>query len=253
MRRPRPFSLLAAIAVGLIPGLPCLSPARLVPPQAPSSPPTVEQILANYNRALGGEENYHKLKTRVMKAVIHTAGSGEAGSIEAYQAAPDRGMSSTYFPGDKPMVRGYDGAKGWVVDPDEGPQEAAGDDLAAIKREFDFYRALRLKETYPQMTYSGTETLGNRKVFVTESKSADGGSEKFYFDAQTGLLLRHDVPVPDSGGVRQMTYSDYRNVDGVQYPFKVQISDPDSEFVIEYTEIRHNEPIDVSKFAMPAK
>ncbi|HET7842308.1 MAG TPA: hypothetical protein VFM21_11910, partial [Terriglobia bacterium] len=204
-------------------------------------------------RALGGEENYHQLKTRVMKGVIHTAGSGEAGSTEVYQAAPDKGMSSTYIPGDKPMRRGYDGAKGWFVDPDEGPQEATGDGLAPIKDEFDFFRNLRLKEIYPQMSYVGTEAFGGRTAFVTEAKHEKGGSDKFYFDTQTGLLLRHDAYAPD-GGVQQTSYGDYRAVDGIQYPFRVQISDPaEFEIVIEYTAIQHDAPIDASKFAMPAQ
>ncbi len=252
MRRSVTSGLLLAITVGFQVSSPRISKGLPAAPQSSLSPPTVEQILTHYVRALGGEENYHKLKTRIMKGVIHTAGSGEAGSIEVYQAAPDRGMSSTYIPGDKPMRRGYDGTKGWFVDPDEGPQEATGESLAPIKTEFDFYRNLRLKETYPQMTYVGTETLGGRTAYVTEAKSEKGGSDKFYFDSQTGLLLRRDAFAPD-GGIQQTIYSDYRAVDGIQYPFRVQISDPaEFEIVIEYTEIQHDAPIDASRFAMPA-
>jgi hypothetical protein len=253
MRRLRPAGLFIAIAVGLIPGIPRDSSALPAAPQIAPSQPTVEQILANYNRALGGEETYHKLKTRVMKGVIHMAGSGEAGSIELYQGAPDKGMSSTYFPGDRPMVRGYDGTKGWYADPDEGPQDVTGDELTRLKGEFDFYRDLGLGKTFPQMTYRGSEAVGDRTAYVTEAKLANGGTERFYFDAQTGLLLRRDTPAPESGGIRQTTYSDYRAVDGVQYPFKVQISHPEFEVVIEYTEIRHDVPIAPSKFAKPAK
>lgn len=188
-----------------------------------------------------------------MKGIIHTAGSGEAGSIQVYQAAPDKGMSSTYIPGDKPMRHGYDGSKGWVVDPDEGPQEATGDDLAPIKDEFDFFKDLRLKEKYPQMTYVGTETLNGRAVFITEAKREKGGSDKFYFDTQTGLLVHRNAIAPD-GSVQQTTYGDYRAVDGIQYPFHVEISDPaEFEIVIEYTEIRHNAPLEASRFAMPAQ
>jgi zinc protease len=251
MRLSRKIALLSVLTVCLMSGAEAL-PAPSVA-QTPSAAPTVDQIISNYVRALGGEEAYHKLKTRVMKGVIHTAGSGEAGSIETFQVAPDKGTSTTYIPGDKPVTRGYDGSKGWSVDPDEGPQDATGDDLADIKDRFDFYRELRLKEIYPQMVYSGTETLGNLSAYVTEVKRGDGSSEKFYFDTRTGLLVQRDVPAPDSGGVRQTVFSDYRTVGGIQYPFKIVMSDPDFEAVIEYTEILHNVSVDESKFVKPVR
>jgi len=251
MRRLKPAGIFLAINVGLAAGLAGISSAFPSAPQNSSSPPTAEQIVANYNRALGGEETYHKFKTRVMKAIIHTVGSGEAGSLELYLAAPDRGTSSTYFPGDTPVVRGFDGEKGWVVTADDGPQDVTGDDLVPLKREFDFYRDVNLLKVFPQMAYAGTEVVDGRSASVTEAKLKSGGTEKFYFDSQTGLLVRRDTPAPESGGIRQTTYSDYRSVDGIQYPFKVHITHPEFEVVIEYTEIRHDVPIDGSKFSKP--
>jgi hypothetical protein len=251
MKRLANSGLVSALALCLIAGTEAFP--GFYPAQTPSGAPTVGAILSHYARALGGEEAYHKLKTRVMKGVIHTAGSGEIGSVEVYEMAPDKGTSTTYIPGDKPVTRGFDGSKGWFVDPEEGPQDASGEDLADIQSRFDFFHDLRLKEIYPQMMYAGTETLGGHLAYVTESKRSDGLTEKFYFDVQTGLLVRRDVPAPDSGGVRQTIFSDYRAVDGIQYPFKVQVSDPDFEAVIEYTEIRHNVPVDESKFVKPAR
>src|SRR5512143_1018246 len=199
MRRLKSAGIFLAILVGLAAGLTGLSSAFPSAPQNSSSPPTAEQIVANYNRALGGEETYHKFKTRVMKALIHTVGSGEAGSMELYQAAPDKGTSSTYFPGDAPVVRGFDGDKGWVVTADEGPQDVTGDELVRVKREFDFFRDFNLMKEFPQMKYTGSEVVGGRTAWVTEASLKSGGAEKFYFDSQTGLLLRRDAPAPESG------------------------------------------------------
>ena len=253
MRRLPHFALFLSLAVWTIPL--AATRAEALPgtsyPQA-SSPPTVDQILSNYIQALGGEEAYHKLKTRVMKGVIHTTGGGEVGSIEIYQAAPNKGTSTTFFPGDTPMRRGHNGSKGWFVDPDEGPQDATDDALKDIQQRFNFFRDIQIKEEYPGMEYRGTETLAGRPAYVTEFKRGDGSSERFYFDTGTGLLVRHDLPTSE-GVARQMLMSDYRAVDGIKYPFRVQISDPEFEAVIEYTEIGHNVPIDESKFEKPAR
>jgi len=65
-------------------------------------------------------------------------------------------------------------------------------------------------------------------------------SEKWYFDALTGFLLRRG----------NIYYDDYREVDGVKLPFKVT---DDSSYgfgvVVRLNEIKHNVPIDQSKFA----
>lgn len=220
-------------------------------PQTPRTSPTVDQILARYVQALGGEEAYHKLKTRVMKGVIHVTGSGELGSIEFYGQAPNQGTSTTFFPGDIPVTRGYNGSKGWYVDPDSGPQDANADALADLQQEFDFFREIRLKEIYPGISYKGMETVNGRPAYSTEAARADGSKETFFFDTETGLLIRHDVSSPE-GGVRENFLGDYRAVDGILYPFRVQMTDPEFEAVIEYKEIRHNVPLEEAKFEKPA-
>jgi hypothetical protein len=253
MRRFFLFALFLSFALWAITGDPAAAEFSLATPVAQaSSAPTVDQILSNYVRALGGEEAYHKLKTRVMKGAIHTTGGGEVGSIEIYETAPDKGTSTTFFPGDLPVRRGYNGSKGWIVDPDEGPQDATDDSLKDIQKRFDFFRDLKIKEEYPGMAYRGTESLDGHVCNVTEFKRPDGSSEKFYFDQETGLLVRHDVPSSE-GVPRQMVMSEYRQVDGIQYPFRVRITDPEFEAVIDYTEIRHNVPIDESQFEKPAR
>jgi hypothetical protein len=63
--------------------------------------------------------------------------------------------------------------------------------------------------------------------------------ESFYFDVSTGLLLRRG----------NTYYDDYREVDGVQLPFKVT-DDTSYGFgvVVHLSEIKHNVPIDQAKF-----
>ena len=239
-----------ALAVFVSTFAPDRSGTVLATPQTASAP-TVDEILSNYVNALGGEEAYHKLRTRVMKAVIRTTGSGELGSVEIYETAPDKGTSTLFYPGDSPYRRGYNGSKGWVVDPDAGPQDADEDTLKDLKERFDFFAELHYRQRYPGLKAAGTETIEGRPAYVTEYKRPDGETERLYFDQQTWLLVRRDVPSP-SGVPRQYVMSDYQSVDGIQYPFKVRLTDPEFEATFEYTEIRHNTPIDDSQYEKPA-
>ena len=253
MKRPLNHCLIFALFLLTFPGIaaPLNAFPHATPAQSTSAQPTVDEILSKYVQALGGAEAYHKLKTRVMKGVIHITGTGEAGSIEVYEKAPNKGTSTTFIPGDSPATRGTNGTTGWYVDPDSGPQDVTGGDLEPLKRQFDFYREIRLKEIYPQMVFQGTATVNGRQAYVTEATLDDGRSLKYFFDSDTGLLIRRDLASPD--GVQQSFLNDYQEVEGVQYPFEVRVADPELEIVIQYTEIRHNLPIEDLKFEKPAR
>src|SRR6185312_9446064 len=100
-----------------------------------------------------------------------------------------------------------------------------------------FHRELRFKELYRDLKVVGKEKVNNRDAFIVSS--ASGSDEKWYFDAETRLMLRKG----------NTYYEDFREVDGVKLPFKV--TDNTSYgfgVVVRLTEIKHNVPIDPSKF-----
>jgi len=224
------------------------------PPQTAASEPSVDQILEKYVQALGGQSAIEKLKTRIMKGSIQVRGTGEMGTVQVFQKAPDKGFALINVPSDGPTPRGFNGKVGWYVDPDEGLQDATAEDVAAMKREFDFYRPIRLKTLYPKMVFKGKETVGDRQTYVIEATAQDGAVGKMYFDTQSGLLLRDEAPyvTEDGKGVLQIDYEDYREVDGVKLPFVWHEASPDFDHVIKFEEIRHNLPIEDSKFEKPS-
>ena len=84
MQRLKPAGFFHMI-VGFAEGLSRIHSASLSVPRNPSSPPTAEPIVADYNRALGGEEKYHKFEMRVTKAV-HAAEAWERPFITRHDA-----------------------------------------------------------------------------------------------------------------------------------------------------------------------
>jgi hypothetical protein len=122
-----------------------------------------------------------------------------------------------------------------------------------MKREFDFYRDLRLKTLYPKTAVKGKERVSGQDTYVVEATADDGAVEKWYFAAQTGLLIRMDTPYSSDDGTSflQTVFEDYRDVDGVKIPFVWRQTSPDFDYFIKFTEIQNNVPIDDSKFAKP--
>jgi hypothetical protein len=81
-------------------------------------------------------------------------------------------------------------------------------------------------------------------------------TQKFYFDAQTGLLLRAITymntalgPIPS-----QVDFEDYRDVEGVKLPFTVRQSSVDArnDSTRKFTEIKANIPLNDAQFNPPA-
>jgi len=95
---------------------------------------------------------------------------------------------------------------------------------------------------------------GDRPVWVLEATPASGHPEQFYFDVETGLLLRRDSlqAAPDGDLPIVHRYSNYKAVDGVQVPSLLRHKDPALEWQVKFTDIQNNVAIDPAKFARPA-
>jgi hypothetical protein len=222
--------------------------------QASDPNPTADQVLEKYVTAMGGQAALKKFTTRVMKASVVLTGTGEAGTLEIYKKAPDKELFVLVIPSNGPTPRAYNGKAGWVLyDPDEGAQDVSASNLPAMRREFDFYRELRLKSLYPKMAIKGKEKIGAEDTYVIEASADDGATEKWYFSTQSGLLLRIDTPYTNDDGQSflRTDYEDYRDVDGVKLPFVWRQTCADFDFDIHFTAIQNNVPVDDAKFEKP--
>jgi len=79
-------------------------------------------------------------------------------------------------------------------------------------------------------------------------------SAKFYFDKDTGYLLRvlRYTKSPLGRNPTQIDYGDYRSQDGLKIPFQLTIARPNSRLVVQIEDAKYNVPVDDAKFARPA-
>jgi hypothetical protein len=112
--------------------------------------------------------------------------------------------------------------------------------------------ALQLKEPYPRMTFGGKEKIGDREAFVLRMMTSDRKPVRLYFDVETGLLLRRYTltNTPVGADPEQLDFEDYRDVDGIKVPFSIRASYLVLQASATYklSEVKHNAPIDESKF-----
>ncbi|HVF91812.1 MAG TPA: c-type cytochrome [Blastocatellia bacterium] len=234
----------------------------------PAPLPGAGEVMAKYIQALGGQAARDKVKTRVTKmsmlrpklvnsgtpkaAMINR---GEAWEMEIYQKAPDKYLTIITTP-DGTVYQGFNGGTGWIRSPEE-QREMSAPELARIKQQADINRDIKLEEQYSTLKVTGREKLGGRDVYVVEGLSRNNRNEKLFFDIQTGLLTRRIVLTETRLGFdpEQIDYEDYREVDGIRIPFTIRTSYlDDNHFGTTRTikEVRHNVPVDDSKFDPPA-
>ena len=239
---------------------PILDPAtlklRLAAQQATpnmSANPDPSELLAKYEKAIGGEDALAKLKTRVERWTM-ASGSGTPVAGETTRQAPDKWNETTNYPQNRSIVWVSNGSEARILGP--GRYEiVSGADLDDVRFTADFWRTLRLTQRYSRVMTASREDLNGRTVYVVHGDVKGSKiQEMLYFDADSGLLLRRVTYKPTLLGrlADQVDFEDYRSVDGVKVPFVIRSANGLSINTRTYTDIRFNVPVDDAKFAIPA-
>ena len=64
--------------------------------------------------------------------------------------------------------------------------------------------------------------VDGKDAYVLELSNEEGASTKEYFDAETGLKLKKEIASPS--GPQTTSYSDYKEVNGVKFPYSMTVS-----------------------------
>lgn len=234
-----------------IPPLPRVQPQGGAAASGPA--PKAEDILAKYFAAVGGKDALDKVKTRVIKGVS-VAASGQSFPLEISFAAPDKYALSVNLP-QGATTQKLNGVAGWLknsredramdsVDLARGRSLAASLDVTLFSSP-----ALRL-------AYGGAEKINGRDVVVLRGAWPDKRRVRYFFDKESGLLVRRVVMTETVIGLdpEQTDYEDYRDVDGVKVPFAIKTSYLDTNYssTRKFTEIKHNVAVDDAQFKLPA-
>jgi zinc protease len=221
--------------------------------QAVNAQPSIDQILQKYVDAIGGKEAAQKVNSRIMKGTLVIVNTGASGFYEVYSKSPDKFLARAKVNSFGTLSRGLNGTVAWASNPMTGASELKGEFLAAARREADPLRNYRLKELYTQLVVKGRRNVEGKEAWLVEAIPLEGRPDWFYFDIQTGLLLRMDTQSPPREGmvIRGIYYDDYREVDGIKLPFSIHEFTPVYQMEIKFLEIKHNLPIDEKEFDIP--
>ena len=215
--------------------------------------PSAEEILQSYTQALGGEAAISKIMSRQDKGTLDAPAHHMHSTVEIYRKAPDKIVTMVHTPrGDS--SQGYNGSVAWQARGDE-VEELRGDDLIRTKDLAAFNSGLNLKKSYARREVTSIAKINGHEASCVNASRSTGVPDQYYFDTQSGLLLRFSTQIDSPlGAIPQDTYyEDYRDVSGVKVPFVVRVMRPDGETIYKWEQIQTNVPVDDRRFEKPAE
>jgi hypothetical protein len=228
------------------------APAKPEPrPAMPANAPTSDAIIDKYIAAVGGADAMKKVTSRVGTGVIIV--SGRESPIDVVTKAPNKRVTISHA-GSADSFTAFDGTIGWMGTAGRPAREMSPADAKGSALDSEFYLPLRMKEIFTQLRPGRPDKIGDVSVLTLTGTRQGLPPVRFFFDANSGLLLRMVRYTENPLGRMpvQIDYSDYRDVDGVKTPFRWTLSRPNGRFTIQLNEVKANVAVEDSKFAMPS-
>jgi hypothetical protein len=210
-------------------------------------------------KAAGGEETLAKNKamTWTERGMFYGMGEGR----------PYTGTYAVQWPNQFRMeIKDYliivlDGDKGWMKNVNGGDATELEGDMLAEQKESHYAGWVTsltpVKSEGFELTSLGDSKVGDREVSGVKVSHKGHGDVNLFFDKSTGLLIKSSFRAKDlqQGGkevTQEVFMSDYKDVDGMQVPMKVEIKRDGKKFVQAVNlDVKVLPQLDSATFAKP--
>jgi photosynthetic reaction center cytochrome c subunit len=217
--------------------------------------PTIDQVLDKYFQALGGAQRLATITSFAGKGTFIGFETEQTKvPVDVFAKAPAQRATIVHTRlGDS--VRVYDGRAAWIASPDRpvGLLPLTAGNLEGFKLDAILSFPAQLKSAFNQWRITAS-AIDDREVRVLQGSNPRQPPVNFYFDVESGLLVRVLRFVETAVGrvPTQVDYSDYREVSGVKMPFRWTVTWTNGQATTELSELQVNVPIDAARLAKPA-
>jgi hypothetical protein len=221
--------------------------------------PSATQVLDKYIQAVGGAQRLAGLTSYIATgSSLGYEGLGGGGSFQIFAKSPDQRTTQIAFkdhPERGDSTRAYNGTAGWIKSP-RGlfPEyDLTGSELDGARLDALLSFPGQIKTALNNWRSGSLDSIGDKEVQVVQGSGPRGLLATLYFDTKTGLLVRlvRYSASPIGRVPTQIDYSDYRDVNGIKFPFKYTFSWLDGRDSFQLSDVKINVPIDAAKFGKP--
>jgi outer membrane lipoprotein-sorting protein len=223
---------------------------------ADEEPKTVDQIVARYIKAIGGQDKVDSVKTMRISATIRTGSNETPMVIEAIR--PDKMRMETDYQGRIGIVV-INGDSGWFIRPGDAnatPHKMPEERVREFQDQADPLGPLVGYEAkgYP-IEFLGKEEIDGTPTYKLKIKMKSGAINYFHLDEETFLPIKvlRQVGSSDARVLIETSLGGYKEVDGLLLYHTIHNTRSGREggATITYDKVELNVDLDPDRFKMP--
>jgi hypothetical protein len=216
--------------------------------------PTGDSLLQRYIDRSGGAEAYAKAKNMSMTGTVEIEGRNISGDVTIFEEG-EKSWTAMEFPGIGKIEEGFDGETAWENSALQGPRILEGEEKITAKRAATLALITSWRDVYKEARTTGSDDVNGKPTWKVEMTPKEGRPETFYFDRDSGLLVRTSAVLSSPLGEisTQATMSDFRMVQGILTPFAMTENAMSQSIVMKFNKISYNVTIPADRFALPAE
>jgi hypothetical protein len=231
------------------PAIVCLTVIALLSAR-PCPAQDASKIIDQYVKAAGEAKNLSRLQTLSLDGTFQGAASGKPGTYALRVKLPNRYYTEVRSEG-KTLIEAYNGKSAWHRSESGEIATLLGSQALEIEAAAQYYnsRLLTLSKKKIGAAYKGSVSLHGHDTFQIELTYPTGIQREVFFDPQSHLIVAEKATI--AGIAREIYYDDYRVVNGVKVPFKLEIHRGSETYAVGVTRAATNETIGERVFDFP--
>ncbi len=212
---------------------------------------SADEIISNYIKAIGGEEDLKEIKSVVTSGKMNM--QGMALSYEQKQMSPNMEVTDIIMNGNPVVHKFFDGKTGSMTQMGN-KQDLSEDEIAEGAETKGIFPQLFYKEAGYKLEVAGTEKVGDKDAYKINITSPSGMKSTEYYDVNSGYLVKTSRATKAQGQEVQQSveFSNYKKVGDVMFPFtdnvSVQAAAGSQEFEINVDDIKVNTGVAADDF-----
>jgi hypothetical protein len=215
--------------------------------------PSAESLIRRCIEKEGGAAAMERSQTAIMTGTVEVIGRNISGAFEISQQG-EKSYTKLDLPGIGKIEEGFDGTVAWEANLLQGTRLKEGDELEATRRASRISMLGDWKEYYKSATTKAEADVNGKPAWQVEMIPTKGhGAEQFYFDKDSGLLVKMTQTMPTGFGdiPVELTLGDYRPVDGILTPFLMNQSAMGQNMALHIEKVTYNAKIPPATFDLP--
>lgn len=201
----------------------------------PASAQDANKIIDQYQKAAGGSKALSKILTLTIDGTFASADGAKSGSYTFDIKSPNRYYSELNVESgvnvdaaqpkleSHHLIEAYNGKSAWHQEASGTVSSLLGAEALQMEDAALYYNLHfnNLRKNKIGFVLIGHAQVRGRDTFQIELTSPSGLKRNVFFDAQSHLIAKESATI--AGMNQEMLYDDYRTVDGVKVPFKIEL------------------------------